>query len=70
MRFDEDNGTLFGTIKISVEEKGFLGMQEVTFDLQTITPLFMAGADQATAELRAPSFRKSKGKCSDQILGV
>ncbi|MBA2677923.1 MAG: type III-B CRISPR module RAMP protein Cmr1 [Ktedonobacteraceae bacterium] len=32
-------------------------MQEVTFDLQTITPLFMAGADQATAELRAPSFR-------------
>ncbi len=32
-------------------------MQEVTFDLQTITPLFLAGADQAAAELRAPSFR-------------
>lgn len=32
-------------------------MQEVTFDVQTITPLFLAGADQATAELRAPSFR-------------
>ena len=32
-------------------------MQEVTFTLQTITPLFMAGADQTTAELRAPSFR-------------
>lgn len=32
-------------------------MQEVTFTLQTITPLFMAGTDQAAAELRAPSFR-------------
>ena len=32
-------------------------MQEVTFDVQTVTPLFLAGADQATAELRAPSFR-------------
>lgn len=32
-------------------------MQEVTFDLQTITPLFLAGADQASAELRALSFR-------------
>src|SRR5712691_3630676 len=32
------------------------GMQEVTFEVQTITPLFLAGADQATAELRAPSF--------------
>src|SRR5436309_1530683 len=32
-------------------------MQEVTFTLQTITPLFMAGADQTKAELRAPSFR-------------
>src|SRR5215472_11657363 len=33
------------------------GMQEVTFEVETITPLFLAGADQATAELRAPSFR-------------
>src|SRR2546426_3883093 len=32
-------------------------MQEVIFTLQTITPLFLAGADQTTAELRAPSFR-------------
>lgn len=32
-------------------------MEKVTFDLQTITPLFLAGADQETAELRAPSFR-------------
>lgn len=32
-------------------------MQEVTFDVETITPLFLAGADQETAELRAPSFR-------------
>ncbi len=32
-------------------------MQEVTFNVQTITPLFLAGADQAAAELRAPSFR-------------
>jgi len=32
-------------------------MQEVTFNVETITPLFLAGADQGTAELRAPSFR-------------
>lgn len=32
-------------------------MQEVTFDVQTVTPLFLAGADQTTAELRIPSFR-------------
>ena len=32
-------------------------MQEVTFTLQTITPLFLAGSDQTTAELRTPSFR-------------
>ena len=32
-------------------------MQEVIFTLQTITPLFLAGADQTTAELRAPTFR-------------
>lgn len=32
-------------------------MQTVTFTLRTITPLFLAGADQTTAELRAPSFR-------------
>ena len=32
-------------------------MQEVTFNVETITPLFLAGANQSTAELRAPSFR-------------
>ncbi|MBO0792121.1 MAG: type III-B CRISPR module RAMP protein Cmr1 [Ktedonobacteraceae bacterium] len=32
-------------------------MQEVIFTLRTLTPLFLAGADQTTAELRAPSFR-------------
>lgn len=32
-------------------------MQQATFDLQTITPLFLAGADQTTAELRSPSLR-------------
>lgn len=32
-------------------------MPEATFDVQTITPLFLAGADQTTAELRTPSFR-------------
>ena len=32
-------------------------MQEATFNVETITPLFLAGADQGTAELRAPSFR-------------
>ena len=34
-----------------------VGMQEVTFTLRTLTPLFLAGADQTTAELRAPTFR-------------
>ena len=32
-------------------------MQEVTFTLRTLTPLFLAGADQTQAELRAPTFR-------------
>jgi len=32
-------------------------MQEVTFTLRTLTPLFIAGADQTKAELRAPTFR-------------
>jgi CRISPR-associated protein Cmr1 len=34
-----------------------VGMQEVIFTLRTLTPLFLAGADQTAAELRAPSFR-------------
>lgn len=32
-------------------------MQEVIFTLQTVTPLFLAGADQTKAELRPPTFR-------------
>jgi CRISPR-associated protein Cmr1 len=32
-------------------------MRQVTFTLRTLTPLFLAGADQTAAELRAPSFR-------------
>ena len=32
-------------------------MLEVTFELQVVTPLFLAGADQNSAEIRAPSFR-------------
>ncbi len=32
-------------------------MQEVEFTLRTLTPLFLAGADQTKAELRAPTFR-------------
>ncbi|MGB5966713.1 MAG: type III-B CRISPR module RAMP protein Cmr1, partial [Spirulinaceae cyanobacterium] len=29
----------------------------ITFDLETVTPLFLAGADQQKAELRPPAFR-------------
>lgn len=32
-------------------------MYSVSFDLETITPLFMAGADGKTPELRPPSFK-------------
>ncbi len=32
-------------------------MQTIQFNVQTVTPLFMAGANQETAELRVPSFR-------------
>ena len=32
-------------------------MKQVTFTLRTLTPLFLAGADQTSAELRAPTFR-------------
>ena len=31
-------------------------MYSVSFDLETITPLFMAGADGKTPELRPPSY--------------
>jgi CRISPR-associated protein Cmr1 len=32
-------------------------MPSITFDLETVTPLFLAGADQTIAELRPPAFR-------------
>jgi CRISPR-associated protein Cmr1 len=32
-------------------------MPSITFDLETVTPLFLAGANQKTAELRPPAFR-------------
>jgi CRISPR-associated protein Cmr1 len=32
-------------------------MQQVTFSLRTLTPLFLAGADPVQAELRPPAFR-------------
>ncbi len=32
-------------------------MPSITFDLETVTPMFLAGADQSTAELRPPAFR-------------
>src|SRR5260370_14155524 len=32
-------------------------MKQVTFTLRTLTALFLAGADQTSAELRAPTFR-------------
>lgn len=32
-------------------------MPSITFELETVTPLFLAGADQTTAELRPPAFR-------------
>ena len=32
-------------------------MPQVTFQVKTLTPLFLAGADQTQAELRAPTFR-------------
>lgn len=32
-------------------------MHKISFDLETITPLFMAGADGKTPELRPPSFK-------------
>ncbi len=32
-------------------------MPSITFDLETVTPLFLAGADQQKAELRPPAFR-------------
>src|SRR2546421_12182581 len=43
--------------RFGYREERTVGMQEVTFTLRTLTPLFLAGADQTKAELRAPTFR-------------
>lgn len=32
-------------------------MPSITFNLETVTPLFLAGANQTEAELRPPAFR-------------
>ncbi len=32
-------------------------MPSITFDLETVTPLFLSGAEQQKAELRPPAFR-------------
>jgi CRISPR-associated protein Cmr1 len=42
---------------MNLQEKGASGMYSAEFDLETITPLFMAGADGKTPELRPPSFK-------------
>ncbi len=55
MYLDLRDGMLIGAEKMIRERT--VEMQKVIFDAQTLTPLFLAGADQTTAELRAPSFR-------------
>lgn len=44
-------------------------MLQTTFDVQVITPLFLAGADQGDAELRAPSFRGAMRYWLRALLG-
>src|SRR5437660_10544722 len=46
-----------GIVRYLYSRERTVGMQEVIFEVETITPLFLAGADQETAEIRAPSFR-------------
>ena len=41
----------------NIPEKGAWVMYAVSFDLETITPLLMAGADGKTPELRPSSFK-------------
>src|SRR5438876_480025 len=58
MCLEGGDGKIFGgNSEIFVQRERTVGMQEVTFEVETITPLFLAGADQTKAELRAPSFR-------------
>src|SRR5713101_3152719 len=47
---DESDDTLKWMQDHECKESEDRGMQEVTFEVETITPLFLAGADQATAE--------------------
>jgi CRISPR-associated protein Cmr1 len=44
-------------------------MRQVTFTLRTLTPLFLAGADQTSAELRAPTFRGLMRYWSRALVG-
>ncbi len=44
-------------------------VQEVSFTLEILTPLFLAGADQEDAELRAPSFRGAMRYWLRALLG-
>src|SRR5437667_2047984 len=52
-----DGKIYWGNIERFVQRERTVGMQEVTFTLRTLTPLFLAGADQTKAEIRAPTFR-------------
>src|SRR6266702_2797554 len=54
MCFSPSHGTFS---KADICRERTVGMPKVIFTLRTLTPLFLAGADQAAAELRAPSFR-------------
>jgi CRISPR-associated protein Cmr1 len=45
-------------------------MPSITFDLETVTPLFLSGADQTTAELRPPAFRGALRYWFRALVGV
>jgi len=34
-------------------------MKQITFECETVTPMFLAGADGKTPELRAPSIKEA-----------
>src|SRR6266571_3109716 len=54
MCFSPSHGTFS---KADICRERTVGMPKVIFTLRTLTPLFLAGADQTKAELRAPTFR-------------
>lgn len=47
-----------------------VGMRSIQVELETVTPLFLSGADQQVAELRAPSFRGALRYWLRALLGV